>query len=254
VWDGHTNSKAATLEKFQTNINFDDQINAIHRAHGLGPSDPGAMGPGMVPGMHGSLPPPPPGLPANPLTGAFTAMGPPGAQVGPPPAFGQPPPMMLPPLHYPPVGAGGPQAYMGMPPQMAGTVRSADEMGGEMQMPPAKRQRIARLPDGQYYPEQDWINLHPAPISLRIQLPSHPEKPEWKLDGTAAIVPDLPVTLLVSTLRDRIIQHLGSSLSAGKMRLAYGGTMLTNANNLASYNLEDEDLVTLSLRDEKKKK
>lgn len=37
VWDGHTASKASTLDKFSTNVNFDEQIAAIHRAKGLGP-------------------------------------------------------------------------------------------------------------------------------------------------------------------------------------------------------------------------
>ena len=37
VWDGHTASKANTLDKFSTNVNFDEQIAAIHRAKGLGP-------------------------------------------------------------------------------------------------------------------------------------------------------------------------------------------------------------------------
>lgn len=36
VWDGHTASKANTLDKFQSNVNFDEQIAAIHKAHGLG--------------------------------------------------------------------------------------------------------------------------------------------------------------------------------------------------------------------------
>lgn len=36
VWDGHTASKANTLDKFQTNVNFDEQIAAIHKAKGLG--------------------------------------------------------------------------------------------------------------------------------------------------------------------------------------------------------------------------
>jgi splicing factor 3A subunit 1 len=92
------------------------------------------------------------------------------------------------------------------------------------------------------------------PISLRIQLPSHPEKPEWKLDGAVILLPELPVTLLVSTLRDRIISHLGSAVSASKMRFAYEGRALTNAHSLAVYNLEDEDLVVLTIKDEPKKK
>lgn len=37
VWDGHTASKANTVDKFSTNVNFDEQIAAIHRAKGLGP-------------------------------------------------------------------------------------------------------------------------------------------------------------------------------------------------------------------------
>jgi splicing factor 3A subunit 1 len=37
VWDGHTASKANTLDKFSTNVNFDEQIAAIYRAKGLGP-------------------------------------------------------------------------------------------------------------------------------------------------------------------------------------------------------------------------
>ena len=40
VWDGHTASKANTLDKFSTNVNFDEQIAAIHRAKGLGPYVP----------------------------------------------------------------------------------------------------------------------------------------------------------------------------------------------------------------------
>ena len=148
-------------------------------------------------------------------------------------------------------------------------------MDGETQgsdLPPAKRQKVAKLPSGQYYPEADWINLHPVsaagcrplislsspvitqhPISLNVQLPNEQSKPEWKFDGGNVLVPDLPLTLLVSTLRDRILQHTGSSISAGKIRISYEGRMLTNANTIASYNLEDEDTVTVSVRDTKKK-
>jgi splicing factor 3A subunit 1 len=35
IWDGHTSSKAATLDKFQNSGNMDDQIAAIHKAAGL---------------------------------------------------------------------------------------------------------------------------------------------------------------------------------------------------------------------------
>ncbi|TCD66460.1 SF3a splicing factor complex subunit [Steccherinum ochraceum] len=281
VWDGHTASKANTLDKFATNNNFDEQIAAIHRSKGLGPQDANAIGPGIgpaaIPAALTSLPPAPASLPQPPLqnsndpayTAATVSSGPQPASLYPQ----QPPPVMLPPLHYQGLDAAQPFGYqppaapmmhpaarmpppqgMATPPQ-AGMVRSADEMegSGEEGMPPAKRQKYAKLPAGQYYPEQDWINMHPHPISLQIQLPNDASKPEWKLDGSVVTIPELPLNLLVSTLRERILQHTGSAVSASKIRLAYDGKILTNANTIASYNLEDEDLLVLSVRDQKKK-
>jgi splicing factor 3A subunit 1 len=80
-----------------------------------------------------------------------------------------------------------------------------------------------------------------------VQLPDDPSKPEWKFDGIVVTIPELPLNLLVSTLRDRILQHTGSSVPTSRMRLAYAGKMLTNRNSIASYNLEDEDLLVLSV-------
>ncbi|KAI0078180.1 hypothetical protein K474DRAFT_1660836 [Panus rudis PR-1116 ss-1] len=288
VWDGHTATKATTLDKFSTNVNFDEQIAAIHRAKGLGPQEANAIGPGIgpaaapspltsLPPAPASLPPPPtqggPGGPSASYTAATVSSGPQPASMFPP----QPPPVMLPPLHYqgmnapqpfgyqpPPAGvvpvpplAGSPPIPVPVPVPVApqlGMVRSADEMeGAGDDVPPAKRQRVAKLPGGALYPEQDWINMHPHPISLRVQLPNDPSKPEWKLDGSIVTVPDLPMNLLVSTLRDRILLATGSTLPTSKMRLSYDNKMLTNMNTIAVYNLEDEDLVVLSVRDTRKK-
>lgn len=74
------------------------------------------------------------------------------------------------------------------------------------------------------------------------------------MDGSVATLPDLPITLLLSTLRDRIIQQLGSTVAASKMRISYGSKMLANVNSIATYNLEDEDVLTLAVKEEKKKK
>jgi splicing factor 3A subunit 1 len=86
-----------------------------------------------------------------------------------------------------------------------------------------------------------------------VQLPDDPSKPEWKLDGTIIMIPDLPLNLLVSTLRDRILQHTGSTLSTSRIRLAYAGKMLTNKDSIASFNLEDEDLLVLSVSSAKRR-
>jgi len=84
-------------------------------------------------------------------------------------------------------------------------------------------------------------------------MPNDTSKPEWKLSGQIVTVPDLPLNLLVSTLRDRILQHTGSSVSASRIRLSYQGKMLTNSSSIAATNLEHEDLLMLSVRDQKKK-
>ncbi|TFK72524.1 hypothetical protein BDN72DRAFT_894688 [Pluteus cervinus] len=351
VWDGHTASKANTLDKFSTNVNFDEQIAAIHRAKGLGPQDVNAIGPGIgpaaVPPALTSLPPPPASLPAPPqaaaASGAYSAAtiasGPQPASMYPP----QPPPVMLPPLHYQGLDAAQPFGYQ--PPamhpsriaalaaangalqqQQAGTVRSADEMEGNNpvdELPPAKRQRIAKIPGSQIYSEDDWISMHPVsnsntffwflpplsphstfpfdpfdlvsgflemrfyeyeymltkessppssfflfarsnpcaiflpriqhPISLQVQMPSDPSKPEWKLEGQVVTIPDLPLNLFISTLRDRILQNTGSSVPLSRIRLSYAGKMLTNSSTMASYNLEDEDLIVFSVSAAKKR-
>jgi splicing factor 3A subunit 1 len=105
--------------------------------------------------------------------------------------YGQPTPVMLPPLHYQGMDAAQPFGYqpappgsaasppgmhpsriaalasggpIGTPPQ-AGMIRGADEMEGAEGTPPAKRQKIAKPPGGQYYPEADWINMHPVSAS-----------------------------------------------------------------------------------------
>jgi len=127
------------------------------------------------------------------------------------------------------------------------------EGDGVDEIPPAKRQRVARLPGGQLYPELDWIAMHPHPISLLVQMPKDDAKPEWKLDGGVVIIPDLPLNLLVSTLRDRILSVTGSLVPASRIRLSFQAKMLTNASTIASYNLEDEDALVLSVRDAKKK-
>lgn len=62
------------------------------------------------------------------------------------------------------------------------------------------------------------------------------------------------MTFLVSTLRDHLVRHMGSSVPLSRIILSFNGKMLTNANKLASYNIEDEDLLVLSVRDPKKKK
>ena len=99
-----------------------------------------------------------------------------------------------------------------------------------------------------------FLSICQAPIVLSVQLPNVPEKPEWNLNGAIATIEDIPLKLLISSLRDRIIAHVKANIPAGRIRLSFRNKVLTNANTLASYNMDDDDLILMTLKDPPKKK
>lgn len=90
--------------------------------------------------------------------------------------------------------------------------------------------------------------MHPNPITISIQLPTMPEKPEWKLNGSIINVPDLPLNFLVSTLRDKVMAIIDAPLPLSRIRFDYGTKILSNTNTLASVNIDDGDTIQLSIR------
>ena len=92
------------------------------------------------------------------------------------------------------------------------------------------------------------MSLHPDPIAISVQLPSMLEKPEWKLDGSIITVPDLHVKTLFSTLRERIKRVVDADLPISRLRLDYGQKVMSNASTLASVNLDEGDVVVMSVR------
>lgn len=66
-------------------------------------------------------------------------------------------------------------AAMAAPPMgtpQTGMVRTADEMegGADDGIPPAKRQRVAKLPGGGLYPEETWTSMHPVSTFVDFDL------------------------------------------------------------------------------------
>ena len=98
------------------------------------------------------------------------------------------------------------------------------------------------------YSEIDWLSLHPDPISLSVQLPNMPDKPEWKLDGSVITVPDLPVGFTFGTVRERIKRVVDADLPISRLRLDYQGKVMNNGASLASMNLDDGDLIVMAVR------
>lgn len=92
------------------------------------------------------------------------------------------------------------------------------------------------------------MSLHPDPIAIFIQLPDMSDKPEWKLNGSVITVPDLPVNTLFSTVRERIKRIIDADLPISRLRLDYGQKVMSNASTMASVNLDDGDMLVLSVR------
>lgn len=114
--------------------------------------------------------------------------------------------------------------------------------------PPSKRRRVDKLPYGQLYTEMDWAALHPEPITLAVQLPDMPERPEWKLNGAIISLPDVPVSTLFSTLRERIKRAVDADLPVSRLRLDYEGKVMNNGSTLASVNIDEGDVLVMSVR------
>lgn len=138
-----------------------------------------------------------------------------------------------------------------LPDQQAGgqTRPREEETAGahQQQQPSAKRAKVDKLEFG-LYNEIDWQSLHPEPITLSVQLPIYPEKPEWKLNGSVIDIPDVPVTTLFSTVRDRIKKALDAELPISRMRIEYNGKVMNNQSSLASLNIGEGDMVVMSLK------
>ncbi|RXK38919.1 splicing factor 3A subunit 1 [Tremella mesenterica] len=280
IWDGHTNSAQKTESTFQDKFTLDEQIKQMHTRIGVVERTDNGPGPQIGPGVL-SLPVKevekqqadlpiipnrtnlPPALAASlPKIGGGTAYE--GSTISAEPTgpttkeYYEP---IIPsnsplaptssttinPTSGPSIHPSRLAAMSTTSTQPHGQIRQREEDVSQQQQQ-FKRPRIEKLPMGQYYSEIDWMSLHPEPISLSIQLPNMPEKPEWKLNGSIITISDLSVSTLVSTLRERIKRTVDAELPISRLKLDYGGKTLNNASTLASFNLDEGDLVVMSVR------
>ncbi|KAL8286882.1 hypothetical protein RQP46_003888 [Phenoliferia psychrophenolica] len=270
VWDGHTASKDGTQARFQQGANLDEQIEALHRAKGLidanngepriGPSAPAPQAPeqpkSFIPALSGaSISAAPQANLTNPYAGYQQQQ--PAGYGAPMQNYQQQQPLPPTPFSAGPAIAGlparPPVANPGEPlppaPASFSAGRPADD--GPDGEPSAKRQRVPDRVDGTYYPEEEWLASHPNPITIMIQLPDYPAKPEWGCNGTIIAIDQVPLTLLVGGLRDRITMKCG--LPIGKQKLMFKSRILANSTTLASLNFDEGDEITVQIKDAKKK-
>ncbi|BGP17592.1 hypothetical protein JCM10213_001241 [Rhodosporidiobolus nylandii] len=123
--------------------------------------------------------------------------------------------------------------------QLAGTTRPAED---DLEEPSAKR---TKRTDGQLYSEEDWLASHPDPVKIKVQLPDYPEKPAWGCVGQEVEL-EVPLTLLVGTIRDRIQNTVG--LPVGKQKYTFNGRILANSTTLAALNLDNGDVLSCEIK------
>ncbi|KAL1407197.1 SF3a splicing factor complex subunit [Vanrija albida] len=246
VWDGHTNSAKTAETTFQSRYSAEDAARRRNEAMGISDKPVNTVGPQVGPGIQAQAPQQPiMKAPPSASTGTTISAGPTGPSSGPQPTYFS---------AQGGAASAGPsinparQAMMsgGAPQQQAGQVRSAPDDGHSERA--FKRPRVAKLPAGQLYSEFDWMSLHPDPITLSVQLPTMPDKPEWKLDGSIVSIPDLHVNTLFSTLRERIKRALDADLPISRLRIDYNSKVMSNGATLASVNLDDGDMVVMAVR------
>jgi len=114
-----------------------------------------------------------------------------------------------------------------------------------------KRQKMDPSVGGGLVSAEEWIELHQGPINVQVQCPTIPDKPEWKCQGQTIVLDNLPLTTFVSTVKDRIAARL--NFPAGRQKLTIGGVVMKNQLSLAHYNMEDGDIIGLSIKDRGKK-
>ncbi|CAO3621302.1 unnamed protein product [Cunninghamella echinulata] len=83
-------------------------------------------------------------------------------------------------------------------------------------------------------------------IKLLIKTIDYPDKPEWHLNGETFELTDLPLTTLVSTVKDRITAQLG--MPQGKQKLTIEQTVMNNGKSLGFYGCSDGTELQLGLK------
>lgn len=222
IWDGHTNSAAKVDATFQSRFSAEDAAHRAREAKGITDTPVNTVGPQVGPGIAAKKGPPAP----TPLPPSST-----GATISAQPTRG-----------------GGATMNPARAALVSGTRRREGEGEEAPGAPATKRQRVDTLPDGQLYSEIDWMSLHPEPISIAVQLPAMPDKPEWKLDGSVVTVPAVPVGTTFGALRDRIKATVDADIPVARLKIDYNGKVMNNSATLASVNLSEGDMVVLSVR------
>lgn len=241
TWDGHTNSMEAATRAARANITIEEQIQQIHKLKGLLPEDDkDKIGPSIPSASTSHQPLPtisqPPKPPHPHIMTTPHPIAPPQLIPSMMPQLNNPQPDYIMPI---PMGVYG-NVPMGAHDHMMHSMRM---MSTEMNVEPAFKK--ARTEDN-LIPEQEFLQSSPPNVSIKVQVPSSSEKPEWKLNGQVINL-TLPYTDSLSVVKAKI--HELISMPPGKQKLQYEGIFVKDSNTLAFYNIPNGATIVLALKE-----
>jgi splicing factor 3A subunit 1 len=226
------------------NITIEDQINAIHRSQGLLDDDSAAnrIGPSVpkpTTSTYSSTaktiqkPPQLSGLVAKPMV----SMAAPTQRtiIATPIRPGMQPMAILPQATH---------AMVAMPSMVAVASQQPLHPPPMIDEPSAKRSKT----EDQLIPEEEFYKTFGrGQVTITVQLPIVPEKPEWNLNGQA-IPLTLPITDPISVIKAKLSDLLGG-MPAGKQKLVYNEMFVKDSNSLGYYNMMKGSVVYLQLKE-----
>eukprot|EP00761_Pharyngomonas_kirbyi_P000565 gb/GECH01000565.1/.p1 GENE.gb/GECH01000565.1/~~gb/GECH01000565.1/.p1 ORF type:complete len:742 (+),score=281.04 gb/GECH01000565.1/:1-2226(+) len=282
IWDGHTASIARTASAAMQGMSVQDQIAAAHAQKGLtsdnstiGPQQPSQSQPqqqqSQQPQPQQQQQPPPPPPPSTTNNAPVQQSQPPPQQQQPPPppppqqsttAQQQPPPpQQQPPPPPPPAAASTVPASNQQPPPPPPPASSSSSPGTGVQQPPpppvsstdtdqsgepaTKKPRTES--QSSLVPEDQWLEQHPDPVSLKVVFPNVSEKKDWKLDGRIADITLNPKDT-ISVLKDRVFEESNLPQKKQKLNVSSLG-FLKDRFTAAYYNLESGTEVFLGVKE-----
>jgi len=230
IWDGQQSTIDATTRAAQNAIAIDQQIHnqiqEIQKQHGFtgsnapaaGGMDPSKIGPkgGIIPTPTSSVPLPPSGSNVAKIVPMTAPLAPPMMPV----YGGMMPPIMVPNPFHPPTS---------MPQQ-------SDEYGG---MPPNKRFRTEDSLEN----EQVWLAKYGGQIVLSVATPA---TQDYNLEGKLFKI-SLEMSSTVAALKQLIQEE--TSVPTSKAKLIYEGHFMKDNLSLAYYNVINNGLVQLQLKE-----
>lgn len=221
VWDGHAASRVDTTNEFNRPEQLQDEMQHIQKKFKtdqekiyIGPQ----IGSALADVNAGAAPMQTPSHSNDPMSaGAITYSAVPSA----------PPP---------------PPSMMTLPPQ-----QQVEGFAGYPGYQHPSQYTLEKRTDGTLYPEGQWMQNHPEPITIIITLPEALSVSE-KLNGSQVSFETLAPSTTIGIIRDRIqTETLEGGVGVSRLKLRVDGKPTTLRQTLAHWNLISGDVITLQV-------